>query len=107
VSDFLDAVNEILGEYGEPATIYNRSGTVTATAIQCYSDEASSYPDYFPEGGDNADDLNLRTVYLAGTVTIRNGYQIALPDGTFQVLANSSPKEGASAVMQIAKCRKQ
>ncbi len=107
MSDFLDAVVEMLAEYGEPATIKNRSGTVTGTSVQTYSDQSTSFYDYYPENAANADDPGLRTIYMAGTVTLEPGYHICLPAGTFTVVADNTPKDGTITVLHAARCRKE
>lgn len=106
MSEFLDAAIEILNEYGESAAIYNRAGTSVATSVMTFSDEGAGAPDYYPEAGDNAYDEHVRTIYLPGNVALENGYRIVLPDGTFQVLKKSTPKEASTPVLHIAVCRR-
>lgn len=106
MSDFLNAAQEILDEYGEPVSIINRSGTVTATAVKAYADPVSGFEDFYPEGGDNTNDPGLCSIYMLGTVTLQNGYSIVRSAGTYEVLSVQAPQDGTAVVLRIAKCRR-
>ncbi len=105
MSDFLDAADEMLSEYGETITILNRSGTATGTNIKAYFDPVASYRNYFPEDAENANAEGLVTVYVAGDETIGEGYKLAGATGTCHVLELAKPKDGTTVVLNIAKCR--
>jgi len=105
-TDFLVAAQGILSEYGEPASILNRSGTVTATAVQVFKEDGIGSPAYWGEAAFNAEADALATIYLSGNVTIGDGYGIALPSGTYSVNALASYKEGTTTALHVARSRK-
>ena len=105
MSDFLDAADEMLADYGETITILNRSGTATGTNVKAYFDPVASYRNYFPEGGENVEAEGLVTAYVAGDEMIDEGYRLARAAGTCQVLEVGKPQDGTVSVLNIAKCR--
>ena len=105
-SDFLVAAQGILSEYGEPGSVLNRSGTVTATAVQVFKEDGIGNPAYWGEAALNAEADALVTIYLSGNVTISDGYSVALVSGTYGVNALASYKEGTTTALHVARSRK-
>lgn len=105
MSDFLDAADEMLGEYGETITILNRSGTTTGTNVKAYFDPVASYRNYYPESAGNAESEGLMTAYIAGDETIGEGYRLARANSTCHVLEIGKPQDGTVSVLNICKCR--